>query len=93
MSERYELRSGKFGFYFHDTIAKEDLGLKDVRNRLNALNVNRPMYKYTLFQCDDCEEDDPCYILAPMEDGVVIDDPRNCPWHSRTNAKWEEVEG
>ena len=45
-----EIRSGKFGQYFHDTNTKEDLSLNDVRNRLNEkkkkLSKEEVFYKY-----------------------------------------------
>lgn len=36
MSTRYELRQGKYGIYFYDTYAEEDLTLDEVISLLNG---------------------------------------------------------
>ena len=36
MSNRYEIRHGKWGAYFHDDSVGEDMPLEMVRDRLNA---------------------------------------------------------
>ena len=32
---RYELRNGKFGMYFYDTLTGQDLSLREVLDKLN----------------------------------------------------------
>ena len=38
---RYELRKGKFGCYFHDNFVMVDMNLEMVLNRLNRSESNR----------------------------------------------------
>lgn len=37
MADRYEIHTGKWGMYFHDTVTEKDMTLKEVQAALNGL--------------------------------------------------------
>ena len=41
MIKRYELKIGKFGVYYHDSLDNKDLTLNDVLELLNELNMRK----------------------------------------------------